>query len=596
MQKQRNFLLAFFFIGFFFTAKASHNRSGEITYKWVGPGPYTYEIKVTTYTNLTVIGGLVPPDRCQDTVDFGDGIIVGVNRSNGTTNSLCGGTAMDGVNLPGGTTRLNEYVTTHTYPGPGSYIISMEDPNRNAGIVNMSASQNQEFYIQSLLVISSFSGPNNSPILTFPPIDQGCVGQCFMHNPGAYDIDGDSLSYELTQCLTTNGAVCSGYTYPNTGSPGYYGVDSITGTLIWCTPQLQGEYNLAMKIKEWRKDQSGNYLLIGFITRDVQIDIGNCVNNNGPHIMINSSDTCILAGSIFNKTIQASDVDNDILTFSANGGSFASSTNPSTFSSSPNPSNPIGDFYWNTLYDHIKRLPYQITMKLKDNHTPISLVDFKTFKVKVIPHPPTNLTTNASNTFIHLVWHKPAIYATSGVNPFKRYNVYRKNGFSSWAHSNLETEPPSYTGFTFAGYTTNNINDTTFFDYYYGGAFVPYQNYSYVVLAEYQDGSTSYVTNTSSNQIYVGIKEYDNDDNSVTIDPNPTTSSAQLIIKNKTDEHYSFEILDITGKKTDCIVSTENTTQLNVFTLHLENTDAGMYFIKIIGNKGTNITKKIIKN
>jgi hypothetical protein len=125
---------------------------------------------------------------------------------------------------------------------------------------------------------------------------------------------------------------------------------------------------------------------------------------------------------------------------------------------------------------------------------------------------------------------------------------------------------------------------------------VPFQNYSYVVVAEYQDGSTSYVTNTSSNQIYVGIKEYNNADNSVDIDPNPTISSAQLIIKDKTDEHYSFEILDITGKKTECVISTENTTQLNAFTLHLENVDSGMYFIKITGNKGTNITKKIIKN
>ena len=80
------------------------------------------------------------------------------------------------------------------------------------------------------------------------------------------------------------------------------------------------------------------------------------------------------------------------------------------------------------------------------------------------------------------------------------------------------------------------------------------------------------------------------------IDPNPATSYSQLIIKNNTDEHYTFELFDITGKKTECIISTENTNQLNIFTLHLENVDAGMYFIKITDNKGTNITKKIIKN
>lgn len=94
----------------------------------------------------------------------------------------------------------------------------------------------------------------------------------------------------------------------------------------------------------------------------------------------------------------------------------------------------------------------------------------------------------------------------------------------------------------------------------------------------------------------VGIDELNSINSDISINPTPTTSSAQLFIKNNTDEHYSFEILDITGKKTDCIVSTENTTQLNAFTLHLENVDAGMYFIKITGNKGTNIIKKIIKN
>ena len=594
MLKSRYYIFILCFVGLFFTSKASHNRAGEITFKWVGPGPYTYQIKVVTYTNLLVISGLTPPDRCQDTVDFGDGVRVSVDRSNGPS-GFCAPATM-GITLAGGATKINEYVTTHTYSGPGSYILSIQDPYRNAGIINMTNSDYQVFYIQSLLVISNALGVNSSPILTFPPIDQGCVGQCFMHNPGAYDVDGDSLSYELTNCLASASVVCAGYGYPASGTPGYYGVDSITGTLIWCTPQMQGEYNLAMKIKEWRKDISGNYMLIGFITRDMQVEIGNCGNNNGPHIMINNSDTCILAGSLFYKTIQATDIDNDVITLSANGGSFASNINPSTFASSPSSTTTTGNFNWNTLYDHVKRLPYQITMKLKDNHSPVSLVDFKTFNVKVIPHPPTNLTTNSSNTFIHLVWHKPAMYATLGANPFKRYNVYRKNGFSSWAHTNLETAPPSYTGFTFVGYTTNNINDTTFFDYHYGGVFVPFQNYSYVVLAEYQDGSTSYVTNTSSNQIYVGIKEYNSDDNSIAIDPNPTTSSSQLIIKDKTEELYSFELHDITGKKVEGIVSTENTNQPHVFTLHLENVDAGLYFIKISGNKGTNITKKIIKN
>ena len=39
-------LIALF--GFSNQAKATHNRAGEITYKWLYG--YTYEIKITTYT------------------------------------------------------------------------------------------------------------------------------------------------------------------------------------------------------------------------------------------------------------------------------------------------------------------------------------------------------------------------------------------------------------------------------------------------------------------------------------------------------------------------------------------------------------------
>ena len=52
MLTSRYYIFIVCLIGLFFTSKASHNRAGEITYKWVGPGPYTYQIKVTTYTNI----------------------------------------------------------------------------------------------------------------------------------------------------------------------------------------------------------------------------------------------------------------------------------------------------------------------------------------------------------------------------------------------------------------------------------------------------------------------------------------------------------------------------------------------------------------
>lgn len=492
MRSYRYYLFILICIVFYNNVKATHNRAGEITYKWLFG--YTYQIKITTYTN---IGGANLADRCEDTVYFGDGTRAVVFRSNGNCNGPCS-PACEGQPLPGNTIKLNEYITTHTYLGPGNYKISMEDPNRNAGIINIPNSVNQVFYIESYLVIPMFStGKNSSPILTFPPIDNGCVGKCFLHNPGAYDLEGDSLSYELTSSRGSGGAPCPGYSYPATGG-GTYNVDAVTGTLTWCSPQMQGEYNLAMIIKEWRKNSDGNYFLIGYILRDLQVDVGFCSNNQPTIKPI--SDTCILAGTTLTKTITATDPDLDILTMEANGGPFGVTPPRSTFSSPPGLTPVSGIFTWNTSCAHIRKAPYQVTVKVKDNDPTVSLVDFKTFNITVIAPPPLNLIGIPQGTSVNLKWTKPYCHLTSG-NKIERYCIYRKTDCNPWSHAICEVGVPSYTGYTKIGCTTN-LNDTTFLDTNNGNGLSQGTNYSYIVVAVYTDGAESY----ASNQICVQLK------------------------------------------------------------------------------------------
>ncbi|MBA4239717.1 MAG: hypothetical protein C0448_03255 [Sphingobacteriaceae bacterium] len=493
MFKAKHYLFLFFVIGFFLTSKATHNRAGEITYKWLYG--YTYQIKITTYTNIAIIGGQMPADRCEDTLYFGDGTRAVVLRSNGPIGGCA--PAHEGVPI-NSDIKLNEYITTHTYPGPGNYKMSMEDPNRNAGINNIPNSVNQVFYIESFLVIPLFgTGKNSSPVLTFPPIDNGCVGKCFLHNPGAYDVDGDSLSYELTYCRGHAGAMCPGYSYPADGG-GTYNVNAITGTLTWCTPQLQDEFNLAMIIKEWRKNDDGDYFLIGYILRDLQVDIIAC-NNNQP-IIKPITDTCVLAGSIITKTITATDPDNDILTMEANGGPFGVTAPIATFSA-PAGLTPInGLFTWQTSCAHIRKAPYQVTIKVKDNDPTVNLVDFKTFNITVIAPPPLNLTAVPMGSNIKLTWQKPVCHLTTG-NKIERYCVYRKDNCSPWTPSICEVGVPAYTGFVRIGCTTS-LNDTTFLDTNNGNGLSQGTNYSYIIEAVYTDGSLSY----ASNQVCVQLK------------------------------------------------------------------------------------------
>lgn len=490
MFKFRYLLLIIFSVGFFLTIKATHNRAGEITYKWIGPGKYTYQIKITTYTN---IGSTTFADRCEDTLYFGDGNRAVVLRSNGTTSTLCSSGAKDGVAI-GTNIKRNEYVTTHSYPGPGNYKMSMEDPNRNAGIINIPFSVNQVFYIESFLVIPTFGyGINNSPVLTFPPIDNGCVGKCFLHNPGAYDIDGDSLSYELTTSRGSLGVTCPGYSYPGTGG-GTYNVNATSGTLTWCTPQLQGEYNLAMLIKEWRKNDAGQYYLVGYILRDLQVDVGSCTNNQP--VIKPITDTCVLAGSIVTKTISATDPDSDLLTMEANGGPFGV-TNPTASFPTITGLSPIqGVFSWQTTCSHIRKTPYQVTIKVKDNDPTVSLVDFKTFNITVVPPPPLNLTAVALGTSVMLKWTKPSCHLTTG-NKIQKYCVYRKQDCTPWLHANCEVGVPAYTGYVKVSCTTS-VNDTTFIDTNGGNGLSQGTNYSYVVVAVYTDGGESYASNQTN--------------------------------------------------------------------------------------------------
>ena len=482
-------LIALF--GFSNQAKATHNRAGEITYKWLYG--YTYEIKITTYTN---IGSSGLADRCEDTLHFGDGSMAVVLRRNGL-NTLCSVPAKDGVPISS-TIKVNEYVTTHSYGGPGEYKMWMQDPNRNASVINLPNSVNQVFYIESYLVISTFSGGNNSPVLSYPPIDKGCVGHCFYHNPGAYDIDADSLSYELTSCRGYTGTPIVGYTYPATGSGGTYNIDAISGTLTWCVPQLQGEYNLALIIREWRKNIDGEYKLVGYVLRDLQVDVGTC-NNNNP-IIIPITDTCILAGSVLTKIIRATDPDGDLITLSANGGPFGVSPPIATFASSPGFSPVSGIFSWSTVCAHIRKAPYPVTIKAIDSDPLINLVDFKTFNITVVAPPPLNLTATPVGSNVNLKWKKPVCHQTTG-NKIEKYCVYRKADCTPWNYAICETGVPAYTGFVLVG-CTSSLNDTTFLDTNYGSGLSQGTNYSYLVIGVYTDGAESY----ASNQVCVQLK------------------------------------------------------------------------------------------
>jgi hypothetical protein len=159
----------------------THNRAGEITYEQIGD--LTIRVTITTYTKTSS----VPADRDTLELFWGDGSSTMVGRSNG-----------NGDPQPNDI-KINYYIAEHTYPGRATYTLSMMDPNRVAGISNVNPpnSDGVPFYIETTFTFLNpqFQGYNSSPVLLQPPLDFACVNKRYIHNPNAYDPDGDSLSY-----------------------------------------------------------------------------------------------------------------------------------------------------------------------------------------------------------------------------------------------------------------------------------------------------------------------------------------------------------------------------------------------------------------
>lgn len=447
---------------------ATHQRAAEITYRHIEG--LTYEVKIITYTYTPS-----PADRPELTISWGDGTSSVLMRTEKT-------------NLPENIS-LNVYeyrpeigasTNRHTYSSQGTYVLSLEDPNRNYGIVNIPNSVNVPMYTQSVLVANPFLGYNNSPVLLNPPIDVGCVNQPYYHNPGAYDVDGDSLSYRLIDCKTTGGIDIPGYTYPVTSD--IFEIDPFTGTVTWDSPVTQGEYNIAILIEEWR-----NGTRIGSLTRDMQIEIVAC--SNIPPVIEAISDTCVEAGSSIVFDVRAWDPDGSTVTLTASGGPFEVEENPAQIDPDPAISEDTATttFSWITDCSNVQQQPYQLFFKAEDEGFPVSLVNFKTVSIKVISPAPENLTTEAIGTSIELLWDQVDCNKAIG------YKIYRRSGFYGFEPGYCETGVPAYTGYVLIG-ETNRINDTAFRDDNGGIGLIQGIQYCYMVTAFFLDGAESYAS------------------------------------------------------------------------------------------------------
>ncbi len=436
---------------------ATHNRAGEITYRQIDK--LTYEVTITTYTYA-----LSMADRDELELNWGDGTKSNVSR-------------VEKITLPDDFFR-NKYVGRHTYPGPGNYEMFMQDDNRNEGIGNIPNSVYVSFSLKTWLTISPFVGYNNTPILLYPPVDKAALKKVFIHNPVAYDPDGDSLSYKLSVCKGDKGKDIVGYTLPEADK--YIKIDAITGDLIWDSPQNIGVYNFAILIEEWRGG-----IRIGSLIRDLQVEVIES-DNIKPEID-QIKDTCIIAGNNLSFKVSAKDNNNEFITLSAKGGSFVTVLDTSTFTTVEGYGNVSSNYYWKTNCNHIRKQPYIVVFKATDNNSQVKLTDIKSVKINVIAPKIIMDSAVPKNSSIEIYWTK------SSCDNAKGYKIYRKEGKEIITSNYCETGIPAGSQYKLIK-TINDINTLTFVDNDNGYGLVSGISYCYRIVAFYEDGSESIVS------------------------------------------------------------------------------------------------------
>lgn len=442
------------------TALATHNRAGEITYSHVDGN--TFEFTITTYTDPAS-----PADRSALLIDWGDYTSDTLLR-----NSITPLTPQ---------VQKNTYVGQHTYGGPGTYIVSMVDPNRVADILNIDGSVNVPFCLVDTVVFFDpvVYGYNNSPVLLNAPIDYANIGELFVHNPNAYDPDGDLLTYELIVPYQYPGIVVPGYEYPDdyTACEDAFTIDPENGEVVWDVPCIQGIFNCAILITEWRDG-----VRLGTVLRDMEIFVEN--NNNHAPVIAAINDTCVYAGEELNILVTATDPDvSQTITLTADGGPFYITESPAEFFSDPDQGFVEGTFTWQTVCDHVRDQFYQVVFKAEDNFQigfdEVPLVDLETWEITVVAPPPVILAAEPSSNQITVTWQDP--YACSGADNFLGFSVWRRIGCDSLEFDKCQRGLDGY------GYDSIAFVEDAYT--YVDNAVVYGQEYSYRIIAEFGEHS-----------------------------------------------------------------------------------------------------------
>ncbi len=360
----------------------------DITYRCLGPGSQpgssVYEISFSFYRDCSGINvspftgeiditntcGLTNPNLTLTPI----GPPTQITPICPTAQSTCNG---------GSYTGIEEWIYRGTVELPGecvNWTFSHSESARNNAITTISGAGGDILYVYS--TVNNTNGMcDNSPTFSNKPVPFSCVGQRFCFNHGAYDVEGDSLVYQLITPRTgpdPNDTVDYLPNYstfqPIISSPPMT-FNSATGD--FCMNPTQADVTvLAVLVSEYR-----NGILIGQVERDIQLTVNPCSNilpsltgiNGAPLFNINAcadNQLCFYIGSLdpdaSNNTTITWDQSIPGATFTPQGGHRDTAV-----------------FCWTPAKSDISATPYCFTATVTDDNCPYIGVQVYAYCIKV---------------------------------------------------------------------------------------------------------------------------------------------------------------------------------------------------------------------
>jgi gliding motility-associated-like protein len=364
-------------------ATATHAAGADLTYRCLGG--MVYQIDATFYRDC---GGTPEPGNVTITYKSGScsysrsSIANKLVQNNGEEITLPCVTSPSSCN-GGFSTGLRKWVyrTTVTLPfACNDWVFSFRVCCRNCTVTTIQTpcASNSELYVEATLN-NVVAACNNSPQFSRTPIAFVCLGQNFNYNQGVYDIDGDSLAYEL---ITPKTSAIAEITWmppasqqqPLASSTPFI-INPQTGDINF-TPIAMQIGILAVRVNEFR-----NGVFVGSTIRDMQVYTQNCFNTipfvSGINNSNNYSGTACV-GEPLCFTLNTSDVDSiQNLTLSyTNIPAGAVVTEVAG-------SRPSLQICWTPVASDISRIPKVFTVTVRDNSCPYNGIQTFSYAITV---------------------------------------------------------------------------------------------------------------------------------------------------------------------------------------------------------------------